>query len=277
MACGPKCQCQCVKPRKRRAKKTVFPRHNPIADLVTALLTQKIQEPLNNPPTYKPEPLEKKTVSTSTTGTMTEQSIRQSMGIQTEPERVTARTQTEPERISAEIQTEPEKAVARTQTEPETVTTEIQTEPEKAVGKTQTRPETVTTEIQTEPERVSTEILPRLQQPEIESVVQLPASEVQLEPELAVRRKKQPLEPYYSKAAEKSYNEEVDLILKERRKEEKERMRLQKEKEQEEKKQKQIEEQERLRQLVAGGGKKKTPKLVRPKPPIEGGTLVLNV
>lgn len=66
MACGANCPCQCVKPRKRRARKQGPPRRNPVADLVTALLTQKLQEGINKPPIYKPEPPEKKSVSTST-------------------------------------------------------------------------------------------------------------------------------------------------------------------------------------------------------------------
>jgi len=109
--CTSSCPCQCVRPKRRRTRPNAAPRRNPIADLLTAYLTQKLQEGINKPPMFKP--VEKKSIGTSTepvrtssAGTSTEQSIRQSMGIQTEPERAVARTQTEPERAVARTQTE---------------------------------------------------------------------------------------------------------------------------------------------------------------------------
>lgn len=66
MACGANCPCQCVKPKRRRARKSAPPRRNPVLDLLSALLVQKHQEGINKPPVYKPEPPEKKSVATST-------------------------------------------------------------------------------------------------------------------------------------------------------------------------------------------------------------------
>jgi hypothetical protein len=63
MACGANCPCQCVKPKRRRARKSAPPRRNPVLDLLSALLVQKHQEGINKPPIYKPE---MRSMSTST-------------------------------------------------------------------------------------------------------------------------------------------------------------------------------------------------------------------
>jgi len=62
--CTASCPCQCVRPKRRKARPNTAPRRNPIADLVTALLTQKLQEGMNKPPMFKPQAVEKRIVST---------------------------------------------------------------------------------------------------------------------------------------------------------------------------------------------------------------------
>ena len=54
-ACTSSCPCQCVRPKRRMARTRPAPRPNPIAQLLTAYLTQKIQEKENKQLMYKPE------------------------------------------------------------------------------------------------------------------------------------------------------------------------------------------------------------------------------
>ena len=62
--CTSTCPCQCVRPKRRKARKNTVPRQNPLIELLAALVTQKIQEPINKPPMFKP--FETKSIGTST-------------------------------------------------------------------------------------------------------------------------------------------------------------------------------------------------------------------
>jgi len=82
MACGANCPCQCVKPKRRRARKSAPPRRNPVLDLLSALLVQKHQEGINKPFIYKPE--------MRSMGTSTELEGGRRLGTSTESEKVAA-------------------------------------------------------------------------------------------------------------------------------------------------------------------------------------------